>query len=67
MEIEEEYLGLIYAVGAIMGWGCYGLPLKYFKVTDINPIILQFYFSVAIFLSSFLLLIKFPFYFTYLG
>lgn len=60
-------MGFLFAIGAIVGFGAYGLPLKYYHVTDMNPIILQFYFSFAIFASSWLLLIKYNFIFTPLG
>ena len=65
--MNDQTKGLLFALGATVGWGCYGLPLKYFHVTDINPIILQFYFSIAIFCSSWLILLQYEFIFTPLG
>ena len=65
--MNDQTIGLLFALGATICWGCYGLPLKYFHVTEINPIILQFYFSIAIFCSSWLILLQYEFIFTPLG
>jgi hypothetical protein len=65
--MDETTTGILFAIGAILGWGSFGFPIKYWKVTDINPIIIQLYFSLSIFLSSWLILLYTEFHFTYLG
>jgi len=65
--MNDYTIGFLYVLGAVIGWGCYGLPLKYWKVTEINPLVLQFYFSIAVFASCWLILLEYEFRFTYLG
>ena len=62
----DSSIGYICAILSILSWGSFGLPLKYFNV-KLNPILIQIYFSISIFITCWLILIFIPFKFTFIG
>lgn len=62
-------VGWISLVGAIIAWGSFTIPIKLKSVQSVkaDPLILQLYQSIAIFLTSWLVLTYTKFQFTYFG
>jgi len=69
MHLSDTALGYIAVAGAILFFGSFAVPLKTKKVQEakVDPVIFQLYYSVSIFVSSWLVLTYVPFVFTYFG
>ncbi|KAJ7537566.1 hypothetical protein O6H91_11G011800 [Diphasiastrum complanatum] len=68
----EEWLGISAALGSIIFFGSYAVPIKLPHVVEarVDPVVFQFYKSIACFLTSWLLLLYLvfqPFQFTWWG
>jgi hypothetical protein len=69
-EVENHLLyGYLAVLGSIVAWGLFAVPIKSKRVVEANidPVVFQVYFSVAVFVSSWLVLAVVPFTFTWWG
>lgn len=68
-EEHPSALGFLAVAGAVVFFGSFGVPLKSKRVqaANVDPVVFQLYYSLAIFCSSFLVLIYKPWVFTYWG
>jgi hypothetical protein len=62
-----DWLSFVFVAIVVSLWGSSGVPLKYKKLIDlkVEPIIIQFYISMTVFFTSWLVLIYTPFSFNY--
>ena len=70
MSSEEELVyGYIAVIGANLFFGSFGVPIKSKKITEskVNPLIFQSYKTIAVFLTSWLILTYNEYYFTWWG
>jgi drug/metabolite transporter (DMT)-like permease len=67
--IDDTLVGYLCAAGAAVCFGSFGVFVKVPAVqrAQVDPIVFQIYYSLAVFLSSWLLLIFHPFSWTWLG
>jgi len=69
MALSDTTAGYLAVLGAILFFGSFGVPLKTKRVQEakVDPVVFQMYYSISIFLSSWIVLAYNPFVFTYYG
>eukprot|EP01114_Cavostelium_apophysatum_P020785 TRINITY_DN7058_c0_g1_i1.p1 TRINITY_DN7058_c0_g1~~TRINITY_DN7058_c0_g1_i1.p1 ORF type:complete len:338 (-),score=36.71 TRINITY_DN7058_c0_g1_i1:250-1263(-) len=69
LELSDHAKGYLAVLGSILFFGSFAVPLKSRRVEEANvdPVIFQLYYSIAVFALSWLVLTYNPFVFTYLG
>jgi len=69
INLSDTTLGYLWVTGAIFCFGSFGLPIKVPLVqkANIDPVVFQCYYSLAVFITSFCILFFEPFVYTWWG
>lgn len=65
--MDEVVLGMLAAIGSLLFFGSYAVPIKMPAALSLDPFVFQFYKSTTCFLTSWLVLLYTPFKFTWWG